>query len=67
MSFPKPLICLDLYQVLDKDAFQKQMLEKLIWISAFMLVGARHPGATVGTVEKDFRSEVSPLDLLIVI
>lgn len=47
--------------VLDKEAFQKQMLEKLIWISAFMLVGARHPGATVGVVEKDFRSEVSSL------
>ncbi|KAG5523196.1 hypothetical protein RHGRI_035122 [Rhododendron griersonianum] len=45
--------------VLDKDAFQKQMLEKLIWISAFMLVGARHPGATVGVVEKEFRSEVN--------
>ena len=43
------------------------MLEKLIWISAFMLVGARHPGATVGAVEKDFRLEVSPLDLLIVV
>ncbi|PSR96819.1 Cyclic AMP-responsive element-binding protein like [Actinidia chinensis var. chinensis] len=48
-------------KVLDKDAFQKQMLEKLIWISAFMLVGARHPGATVGVVEKDFRSEVCNL------
>lgn len=34
------------------------MLEKLIWISAFMLVGALHPGATVGVVEKDFRFEV---------
>lgn len=34
------------------------MLEKLIWISAFMLVGARHPGATVGAVEKDYCSEV---------
>ncbi|GFQ06275.1 hypothetical protein PHJA_002771500 [Phtheirospermum japonicum] len=33
-------------KVLEKDAFQKQMLEKLIWICAFMLVGARHPGAT---------------------
>ncbi|KAG6575639.1 hypothetical protein SDJN03_26278, partial [Cucurbita argyrosperma subsp. sororia] len=30
-------------KVLDKEAFEKQMLEKLIWISAFMLVGARHP------------------------
>lgn len=45
-------------QVLEKEAFQKQMLEKLIWIAAFMLVGARHPGATVGVVEKEFRSEV---------
>lgn len=48
-------------KVLDKEAFQKQMLEKLIWISAFMLVGARHPGATVGVVEKDFQSEVCSL------
>ncbi|XP_058195764.1 uncharacterized protein LOC131312055 isoform X2 [Rhododendron vialii] len=48
-------------KVLDKDAFQKQMLEKLIWISAFMLVGALHPGATVGVVEKEFRSEVCSL------
>ncbi|KAJ6945437.1 hypothetical protein NC651_000475 [Populus alba x Populus x berolinensis] len=48
-------------KVLDKEAFQKQMLEKLIWISAFMLVGARHSGATVGVVEKEFHSEVSSL------
>ncbi|CAI9280688.1 unnamed protein product [Lactuca saligna] len=48
-------------KVLEKEPFQKQMLEKLIWISAFMLVGARHPGATVGAVEKDFRSEVGSL------
>nr|XP_034600413.1 uncharacterized protein LOC117861054 isoform X2 [Setaria viridis] len=40
---------------------KKQMLEKLIWISAFMLVGARHPGATVGVVEKDYRAEVASL------
>ncbi|XP_073134405.1 uncharacterized protein [Henckelia pumila] len=40
---------------------KKQMLEKLIWICAFMLVGARHPGATVGAVEKEHRSEVSAL------
>ena len=45
-------------QVLNKEGFQKQMLEKLIWISAFMLVGARHPGTTVGGVEKEYRSEV---------
>ncbi|XP_010537870.1 PREDICTED: uncharacterized protein LOC104812426 [Tarenaya hassleriana] len=48
-------------KVLDKEAFQKQMLEKLIWICAFMLVGARHPGATVGAVEKEYRDEVSSL------
>ncbi|KAG6669619.1 uncharacterized protein LOC122285991 isoform X1 [Carya illinoinensis] len=48
-------------KVLNREAFQKQMLEKLIWISAFMLVGARHPGATVGAVEKEYRSEVSSL------
>ncbi|GJN09751.1 hypothetical protein PR202_ga27782 [Eleusine coracana subsp. coracana] len=48
-------------KVLEKEAFQKQMLEKLIWISAFMLVGARHPGATVGVVEKDYRCEVASL------
>ncbi|VAI94351.1 unnamed protein product [Triticum turgidum subsp. durum] len=48
-------------KVLEKEAFEKQMLEKLIWISAFMLVGARHPGATVGAVEKEHRSEVSSL------
>ncbi|CAO2189051.1 unnamed protein product [Urochloa humidicola] len=48
-------------KVLEKEAFQKQMLEKLIWISAFMLVGALHPGATVGVVEKEYRSEVASL------
>ncbi|XP_043696195.1 uncharacterized protein LOC122646671 [Telopea speciosissima] len=48
-------------KVLEKEAFQKQMLEKLIWICAFMLVGARHPGATVGVVEKEYRSEVGSL------
>ncbi|KAL6537592.1 hypothetical protein OROMI_026126 [Orobanche minor] len=48
-------------KVLERDAFEKRMLEKLIWICAFMLVGARHRGATVGVVEKDYRSEVSAL------
>lgn len=48
-------------KVLEKETFQKQMFEKLIWICAFMLVGARHPGATVGIVEKEYRSEVSSL------
>jgi hypothetical protein len=34
------------------------MLEKLVWISAFMLVGARHGGCTVGEVESAHRDEV---------
>jgi len=54
------LICLE-SQVLDKEAFQKQMLEKLIWICAVMLVGARHGGVSVGVVEKEFHLEVSKL------
>ena len=32
-----------------------------IWISAFMLVGAAHPGATVGDVEKTHGDEVKAL------
>lgn len=48
-------------KVLDKENFEKLMLEKLIWISAFMLVGARHPGATVGIVEREYHSEVVSL------
>lgn len=60
MSEDTILVC-ENPQVLEKGVFEKQMLEKLIWISAFMLVGARHPGATVGVVEKEYRSEVSSL------
>ncbi|XP_027344715.1 uncharacterized protein LOC113857150 isoform X2 [Abrus precatorius] len=48
-------------KVLDKEAFQKQMLEKLIWICSVMLVGARHGGVSVGVVEKEFRSELNSL------
>ena len=47
--------------VLDKEAFKAPMLEKLIWISAFMLVGAAHPGATVGDVEAQHTAEVCAL------
>lgn len=43
-------------QVLDRPEFTKSMLEKLVWICAFMLVGARHGGCTVGEVE----SQASP-------
>ncbi|KAI5062296.1 hypothetical protein GOP47_0022835 [Adiantum capillus-veneris] len=48
-------------RVLSSNEFQKPMLEKLIWICAFMLVGARHPGSTVGVVEKDYNDEVVAL------
>lgn len=48
-------------QVLGKEAFQQSMLEKLVWISAFMLVGASHPGAKVGDVESQYREEVCRL------
>ncbi|KAG4944260.1 hypothetical protein JHK84_048306 [Glycine max] len=44
--------------VLDKEVFQKQMLEKLIWICSVMLVGAPHGGVSVGVMDKEFRSEV---------
>jgi hypothetical protein len=47
--------------VLDKQEFQVSMLEKLIWISAFMLVGACNPGATVGDVESKHTAEVCAL------
>lgn len=48
-------------KVLNAEEFKKPMLEKLIWICAFMLVGARHPGATVGVVESEHRDEVADL------
>ena len=47
--------------VLDDDAFRASMFEKLIWICAFMGVGAAHPGATVGDVESAHKEEVEAL------
>lgn len=47
--------------LLDKNEFKASMFEKLIWISAFMLVGANHPGATVGDVESEYKNEVVEL------
>jgi hypothetical protein len=47
--------------VLDDASFQASAFEKLIWISAFMLVGANHPGATVGDVESTHKDEVVAL------
>lgn len=48
-------------KVLQPHQFQKSMLEKLIWICAFMLVGARHGGCTVGQVEAVHGEEVRNL------
>ena len=47
--------------VLDDDAFRGSMFKKLIWICAFMAVGAAHPGAAVGDVESEHRDEVVAL------
>jgi len=48
-------------KVLDMTQFRVSMFEKLIWICAFMHVGARHPGATVGDVEASHTEEVEDL------
>lgn len=43
--------------VLDKEPWTIAMLEKHIWICAFMAVGAKH-GCTVGDVESKYNDEV---------
>lgn len=48
-------------KVLGKEEYKKAMLEKLIWICSFMLVGTRHSGCTVGEVESRYREEVGQL------
>jgi len=45
-------------KVLGKADFKVQMYEKLIWICAFMIVGATHGGCTVGDVCEHHRKEV---------
>jgi len=49
-------------KVAEKKPFLTAMLEKLIWISAVMLVGVEH-GANVGEVESEHAKEVSDLML----
>lgn len=46
--------------VLDKQAWDVAMLEKHIWICAFMAVGSKY-GITVGAVEKDHKDEIKEL------
>lgn len=48
-------------KVLPKTEFQQSMLEKLVWICSFMLIGAKHNGCTVGDVESKHTEEVSEL------
>ena len=51
-------------RVMDSRAeFDAAALEKLVWISAFMLVGAKHGGVTVGEVESSHAAEVAELIL----
>ena len=47
--------------VKDGDAFTIAMLEKHVWICAFMLVGASHGGCTVGEVESTYTKEFEAL------
>ncbi|CAG9466041.1 unnamed protein product [Pedinophyceae sp. YPF-701] len=47
-------------KVLGREEYAASMLEKLIWISAVMLVGARH-GETVGEVEEKHQDEFAAL------
>ncbi|CAI5462441.1 unnamed protein product [Closterium sp. Yama58-4] len=48
-------------KVLSPSAFRRPQLEKLMWICAFMLVGARNGGITVGEVESQHREAVTLL------
>lgn len=51
------LACSDLDQV----EFTQAYWEKIMWISAYMLVGALHGNCTVGEVESQHRAEVDSL------
>ena len=48
-------------EVVESEAYKTAMFEKLIWISAFMLVGAVNGGITVGDVEQMHRPAVLEL------
>ena len=47
--------------VLDEQEYQKRMYEKLIWICAFMAVGASHGGCTVGEVAAEHGNQLGAL------
>jgi len=48
-------------EVVGERDLRRNMFEKLVWISAFMLVGSVHGGKTVGEVEKEHNEEVCDL------
>ena len=48
-------------KVLDKETWNVAMMEKHIWICAFMAIGSQYEGCTVGDVEKDHNAEVRVL------
>jgi hypothetical protein len=43
------------------EEYAKAMLEKHVWICAFMMVGALHGGVTVGEVEADYSEQLACL------
>ena len=47
--------------VREGDAYTRAMLEKHVWICAFMMVGALHGGITVGQVESEHTDELRQL------
>ena len=48
-------------RLLEGDEYAKAMLEKHVWICAFMMVGALHGGATVGEVESSHAEQLRGL------
>lgn len=45
-------------KTLNSMGYTKAMLEKLVWISAFMLVGQQHGNCSIGDVVKDRKAQV---------
>eukprot|EP00427_Karlodinium_veneficum_P006855 CAMPEP_0169176114 /NCGR_PEP_ID=MMETSP1015-20121227/65656_1 /TAXON_ID=342587 /ORGANISM="Karlodinium micrum, Strain CCMP2283" /LENGTH=364 /DNA_ID=CAMNT_0009250517 /DNA_START=157 /DNA_END=1251 /DNA_ORIENTATION=+ len=48
-------------RLLDGDLYKQAMLEKHVWICAFMLVGANNGGITVGEVAANHANQLKPL------
>eukprot|EP00201_Polytomella_parva_P021836 CAMPEP_0175042210 /NCGR_PEP_ID=MMETSP0052_2-20121109/2418_1 /TAXON_ID=51329 ORGANISM="Polytomella parva, Strain SAG 63-3" /NCGR_SAMPLE_ID=MMETSP0052_2 /ASSEMBLY_ACC=CAM_ASM_000194 /LENGTH=327 /DNA_ID=CAMNT_0016304959 /DNA_START=144 /DNA_END=1127 /DNA_ORIENTATION=- len=48
-------------RILDSKSFRQAMLEKLVWISAYMLIGVTKGGIRIGDIVRDHRQEVDDL------